>query len=213
MLVGEGSTYKIKDFHSIWPWWYKGEGLYSNVDIGLDEPTDSTGSKIFDGTTVLALGDLNDDKRTDIIVTNKNQDILAIYFYDSDDMEFKHVKTLDLGNCKVSAANVISAPPYQMAVICTENDSYDYIKLFEDVHKANPVLSIDLTNHLLEKDSQPMFFDLNSDTYVDIVYNAYNPAEGRLTLQVIEYNKGEKSYTTDSSDFLTDYVYQEEGSG
>ena len=205
-LISLSFGLKIKDFHSIWPWNYKGEGFYSNLNIGVSEPTDDTGAKIFEGLIILALGDFNNDKYTDIVVTSDSQDTLAIYFYDEDDMSYGNVNIIEVGSCKVEGANPIAAPPFQLALICGENSGYDYIKLLEDVTNRQNVAEVQLTSNLMEKGSQPIFMDMNSDTYADIVYNANSQSSGDL-VRVLLYDKTDKSYMDSTEGFFEKYVY------
>jgi len=200
------SCTSIHDFHTIWPWLYKSDGLY-NVDIGVEVKKDSTGHNLFKGLVVLAIGDVDDNKHNDIITISDDQSTLTIFFYSEHAMDFKRYNSIDLNDCKAGAANVIPAPPYKIALVWTENHDYDYIKLLQDVSDSHSVLSTNLMSLKLEKGSQPMFIDLNSDSYTDIVFNTNsNSTDGIIKVSLYNYNS--KLFETDTTNFFDDYVYE-----
>lgn len=114
------ATNKISDFHSIWPWSYKSDGLYE-VDIGINSGTDSANATLSDGSLVVAIGDLDDDKHNDIITMTDNQSSFTVHFYDEKNMDYSNSLKVDSGSCKIAAVFIIPNPDYRLALLCTEN--------------------------------------------------------------------------------------------
>jgi hypothetical protein len=66
--------------------------------------------------------------------------------------------------------------------------------------------SVDLDSHKIAKGSQPIFMDINSDTYVDFIYNQQN--SGDHDIRVALYNTNSRAFETNSLGFLDNYVYK-----
>ena len=93
MLICSSSATQIKDFHSIWPWNYISDGLYE-VDIGIQSATDSVGVSLYDGLTVIGLGDVDDNKHTDIITVSEDRRYLTIHYF----LNYIHLFLFNLTN-------------------------------------------------------------------------------------------------------------------
>ena len=91
------SLYTVSDFHSIWPWEYKGDGLYE-VDIGINRGTDAANTTLSDGTIVLAIGDINDNKHNDIITMSDDQMTVTINFLNTDNFKYGNQQELKTGS-------------------------------------------------------------------------------------------------------------------
>ena len=199
------ATYTIKDFHTIWPWNYKSDGLYE-VDIGINKGQDATNTTLSDGTIVVALGDLDDDKHTDMFTLSDDLKTLTVHYYNDREMNFAKNQKLDTGKCKVSAVFVIPNPDYRLAIICSEESSYDYLKLMKKSGESNEFVATDFPNKL-EKGSQPFFVDVNSDTYADLLYNQ-DTKSGSYDLLVSLYDPKEKAFSSSTFGFFQRYIYE-----
>jgi hypothetical protein len=202
VLTTTQATHTIKDFHTIWPWDYIGDGLY-DVDIGINEGTDAANTTLSNGTIVIAMGDIDDNKHNDLISMSDDQMTVTLNFYHTDDDKFVDQKLLPTDGCKTSAAFIIPNLEYRIAIVCTENISYDYIILFKN-DKTNTRLV--LSDFKLQKGSQPFFMDINSDTYVDIVYND-NGIALNYPIRVALYNTETKAFETTTLGLFDTYVY------
>ena len=207
ILVCNTSCYTIKDFHTIYPWQYKSKGLYK-VDIGLREPEDKLGVKLYEGMMVAAIGDLNDDKHNDIITISNNQHHLTVHFYDEQRFNFAKSNTIDMGECKISSVTVIVSPPYRLALLWSEKMSYEYIRLLEDVVDGQKAAWTDLDMHKIQKGSQPMFFDIDSDTYTDFIFNT-NDVVTDEWIRVVYFNQATSSFESNTVGFFDTYLIKE----
>jgi hypothetical protein len=91
------------------------------VDIGINSRTDSANATLSDGSLVVAIGDLDDDKHNDIITMTDNQNSITVHFYDEKKMDYSNYLKVDLGACKVAAVFIIPNPDYRLALVCTEH--------------------------------------------------------------------------------------------
>lgn len=204
MFTGYASaTYTVKDFHTIWPWNYKSDGLYQ-VDIGINPGTDSANSTLSDGIVILAMGDLDDDKHNDLVSVSDDQMTVTIHYWNNKVMKFSNSKKLDTGDCKVSAAFIIPNPDFRLALLCTEDSEHEYLKM---MNKDDNFAATDLSDIKIQKSSQPLFIDINSDTFVDIVYNQ-NSNSGSYDIRVSLYNTNTKEYDSNTLGFLETYIYE-----
>lgn len=184
------------------------DGLYE-VDIGIQSATDSVGVSLFNGLTVIGLGDIDDNKHTDIITVSDDKRYLTIHYYTKDSMDYSSSKTLDMGTCKVGAAYVIPTKKYKIAVLCTENPSHEHINILADVNSdSNEALALDYFQLL--KGSQPLFIDVNGDSYTDIVFS---PASSSTTknIQVSLFNSNTETFNSSTQSFFENYVIETNG--
>lgn len=208
MLICSGSATQIKDFHSIWPWNYISDGLYE-VDIGIQSATDSVGVSLYDGLTIIGLGDVDDNKHTDIITVSEDRRYLTIHYYNKDNMDYSSSKTLDMGTCKVGAANVIPTKKYKIAVLCTENPDYEHISILADVNSDNnEALALDYFQ--LYKGSQPLFIDVNGDSYTDILFSPPS-TDATKNIRVALFNTKTETFNSDTEPFFDNYVIETNG--
>lgn len=197
------AMYTIKDFHSIWPWEYKGDGLY-DLDIGINQGTDAANTTLSDGLIVIAVGDIDDNKHNDIISMSDDQMNVTINYFSTDSDKFGNQKVLPTGSCRTSAAYVITNLDYRIALLCTENIEFEYVVLFKnDKEFTNVVLS----DFKLEKGSQPFFMDINSDTYVDMVFND-NSFTGNYPIRVALYNTETRDFESTTLGLFDTYLYE-----
>lgn len=203
ILASSQAMYTIKDFHSIWPWEYKGDGLY-DLDIGINEGTDAANTTLSDGLIVIAVGDIDDNKHNDIISMSDDQMNVTINYFSTDSDKFGNQKFLPIGNCRASAAYVITNLDYRIALLCTENIEYEYVVLFKnDKEFTNIVLS----DFKLQKGSQPFFMDINSDTYVDLVFNDNSFTEN-YPIRVALYNTETRDFESTTLGLFDTYLYE-----
>ena len=210
VLICSSQETQIKDFHSIWPWNYISDGLY-DVDIGIQSSTDSVGASLFDGLTVIGLGDVDDNKHTDILTISEDKKYLSIHYYSKDNMDYADSKTIDMNGWLIGAANVIPTKKYKLAVICTENLDYDYIRVLADVNGDNKeVLALDYFH--LYKGSHPLFIDVNGDSYTDIVYSPPT-SEDPSNVRVALFNTKTDTFNQQTDSFFDTYVIENTGIG
>jgi len=120
LLSSCDATYQIKDFHTVWPWNYKSDGLYE-VDIGIaNSGTDSAGTTLSDGSIVMAIGDLDDDKHNDILTMSDDQKTLTVNYYSDKTMDYSDSQVILTDGCKISAVYIIPNPTYRIALLCSE---------------------------------------------------------------------------------------------
>ena len=72
--------------------------------------------------------------------------------------------------------------------------------------------SYDLSDFKIKKGFQPLFIDINSDTYVDLVYNQ-NTNSGDSDLRVSVYNVDTKDFETGTLGLLDTYSYENSAIG
>ena len=208
LLASAHAMYTVRDFHSIWPWEYKGEGLYE-VDIGINRGTDAANTTLSDGTIVLAIGDINDSKHNDMITMSDDQMTVTVSYFNSATAKFGNHKEIPTGKCKTSAAFIIANPNYRIALLCTENAAFDYLKLFMN---DNTFTNYELSDFKFKKGSQPLLIDINSDTFVDLVFTQ-NTNSGNYDIRVALYNSDSNIFETTTLGLLENYLYENSSLG
>jgi len=78
--------------------------------------------------------------------------------------------------------------------------------------EENQYTSVDLDSHKIEKGSQPVFIDLNSDTFIDFIYNQNNNS-GDHDIRAAIYDPKNNGFESNSIGFLDNYIYVNENVG
>eukprot|EP00344_Euplotes_crassus_P011234 CAMPEP_0196995026 /NCGR_PEP_ID=MMETSP1380-20130617/1219_1 /TAXON_ID=5936 /ORGANISM="Euplotes crassus, Strain CT5" /LENGTH=642 /DNA_ID=CAMNT_0042410577 /DNA_START=126 /DNA_END=2055 /DNA_ORIENTATION=+ len=180
-----------------------GDGLYE-VDIGISQGTKSADRSLPDGAIVLAVGDINDSKHNDLISMSDDQMTVTVSYFNNDEYNFDKQKVLPTGDCKTSAAFIISNLNYRIALVCTEDPNHDYVKLFKNDDKFS---SETLSSFKMKKGSQPLFIDINSDTFLDLVYNQ-DVTSNSFDIRVALYNEDNAGFETSTQGLLEEYLYE-----
>mmetsp|Transcript_19231 Transcript_19231/g.22253 ORF Transcript_19231/g.22253 Transcript_19231/m.22253 type:complete len:147 (-) Transcript_19231:757-1197(-) len=141
-----------------------------------------------------------------MISLSTDQTTITIHFYNSKSMDYADHTSINMGGCKVAAANVIPAKKYKLAVLCTENPTYEYIKLISDVGLEEQKI-FTLSFYKLRKGSQPLFIDLNSDSYVDIIFNAESEHPDN-NIRVGLFNHDTELFEESTFGFFEKYLYE-----
>lgn len=161
---------------------------------------------------VIAIGDMDDNKHSDIVTLSDDQKILTVHFFNTERMDFKGSTSINLGDCLVTSATFITSTPYKLALICSENVDYDYIKVLKEISDGTSVESVDVTAHKLQKGGQPLFIDINSDSYTDFIYTSNTPIDSGDNIRVVYYNIYKAAFETNTLGLFDMYLVQD-GSG
>jgi len=88
MAMTASAEYTIEDFQTKLFWKRPDQGYY-DVDVGLPSGTG-------DGTTIMSVSDLNNDKLNDLVTIDKAGNTVTVYYFNEDTTKFTETSTFSL---------------------------------------------------------------------------------------------------------------------
>lgn len=144
-------------------------GLYE-VDIGFSASEDNG--------DIMAFGDVDSDKYTDILTVSQHGGSIEIHLFDPFYKKFVHAKTIDVPGCSaIRNIFVGRSSKYLRLFVTCSGGSGTIVRFIDRVSQGREAgiedfsWRVDQTVITIQEDSQPFIADINGDFLEDVMYN------------------------------------------
>lgn len=127
-------------------------------------------SNVTESMLIVAVGDMDGDKYTDVITINQERNAFRVFLYNSKSKRFVFGEREFPVDCMIANIQPIKTTPTNGGLLVTCSKPQSVMKVYiydDDIHDFEE----DETKHInIKRGNQPFITDLNGDFYPDILY-------------------------------------------